>query len=82
MHYYVFDNDRCSASAARVLDWDFDRLLDLHTPMNDHMDSGAYAAAERLCRPIAEGRWDDVPLKHEALQIPEGKVTGGDWRSY
>jgi len=81
-HYSVFDKARCAASAAQVLRWSFDELLDLHVPLNDHLRSGAYAAVEKLCKPMAEGRWSDLPLKHESLQIPEGTVTGGGWKSY
>lgn len=82
VHYRVFDEARCAASAARILEWNFDRLLDLHTMEDDFLPDGAPAAVERLCRPLVEGRWSELPFKKEALQIPEGKVTGGDWKSY
>lgn len=72
-HYTVFDKDRCAASAERVLGWDFDTLLDVHVPMNDWLHEGAYAAVEPLCRPMVEGRWDALPLKHEPLEIPEAR---------
>lgn len=70
-HYCVFDEARCQASARRVLEWEVEQLLDLHAPMDDWMKSGAGPAVAGLCRPIAEGRWKDVPLKHDRLQIPE-----------
>lgn len=81
-HYTVHDRPRCAASAARVLGWEFDSLLDLHTPKDEWLKLGAREAVERLCTPMTEGRWGDLPFKTEALQIPEGKVTGGDWKSY
>jgi hypothetical protein len=81
-HYTCFDAERCAASAARVLEWGFDTLLDLHTPKDVWLKTGAHAAAKRLCDPMIEGRWGDLPFKQEALQIPEGTVTGGDWKSY
>ena len=81
-HYTIFDEARCAASAARVLDWQFDTLLDVHTPEDIWLKTGAREAVEALCRPMLEGRWDDLPFPREPLQIPEGKVTGGDWKSY
>lgn len=71
-HYFVWDRDRCAASARRVVEWDFEQLLDLHVPLDDWLMVGAKEAVDGLCRPIAEGRWDDVPLRHDTLQIPEG----------
>jgi hypothetical protein len=44
--------------------------------------SGAKAAVDALCQPIVDGDWAALPLPREPLGIPEGRVTGGDWRSY
>lgn len=81
-HYKVWDEARCSASAKRVMEWPIQELMDLHAPLDDWMTEGAAEAVRELCAPMVEGRWDDLPFNREPLQIPEGKVTGGDWKSY
>lgn len=51
-------------------------------PRPCHVKSGAKAAVDALCQPIVDGDWAALPLPREPLGIPEGRVTGGDWRSY
>jgi len=71
MHYRVFDKERCARSAARVLEWDVDLLLDLHVPLNDFMSAGVQSALHALCTPMVEGNWNELPLKQDSLQILE-----------
>ena len=82
LHYSMHDRGRCIESARRILDWRFDRLLDLHAGQDKRIDTGAHDVAEGLLRPMIEENWDDLPFGVEALQIPEGKVTGEGWKSY
>lgn len=81
-HYAIHDEARCIQSAERLLDWRFDRMLDLHAGQDQRIETGAHAIAEGLLRPMVDRAWDALPFGREALEIPEGKVTGGDWKSY
>jgi len=82
IHYSMHDRARCIESGRRILDWRFDRLLDLHVGQDKRIDSGAHAIAEGLMQPLLEENWDALPFGVEPLEIPEGKVTGGNWKSY
>lgn len=81
-HYTIHDAARCAASAERVLDWKFDRWLDLHAGQDQRIDSGAHDIVRGLLRPVLEQDWDALPFGVEPLEIPEGTVTGGDWKTY
>jgi len=82
VHYSVHDEKRCIESGKRILDWRFDNLLDLHAGLDQRIDGGAYQIAEGLLEPLIAENWESLPFKREELEIPEGKVTGGDWKSY
>lgn len=82
VHYQVHDAARCIASAERVLDWRFDRLLDLHAGPDQRIDEGAYQIAEGLLRPLIDANWEALPFAQGELEIPEGTVTGGGWKTY
>ncbi|RLB45602.1 MAG: hypothetical protein DRJ42_29560 [Deltaproteobacteria bacterium] len=81
-HYRVHDEGRCIDSARRILDWGFDSLIDLHAGADKRIDAGAHEVAKGLLRPLIDANWDELPFGREALEIPEGTVTGGGWKSY
>ncbi len=74
-HYLVFDRDRCASSAARVLHWEVDELLDLHAPLNDWMRAGVGDALRRLCQPMVDGKWEQLPLADGVLGIAEQRPS-------
>ncbi|EDM79854.1 hypothetical protein PPSIR1_32183 [Plesiocystis pacifica SIR-1] len=82
VHYSVHDHARAAAGAQRTLDWNFEHILDLHVPLDRHLWGRGHAVAESLMRPLIEGDWDSLPFGREALEIPEGFITGGTWKSY
>ncbi|MDD9944965.1 MAG: hypothetical protein OXU20_28235 [Myxococcales bacterium] len=82
VHYSVHDPKRCIASAQRILDWRFEHLVDLHAGADKPIKGRAHEMAEELIRPMLDEDWDSLPFPVEPLEIPEGKVTGGDWKSY
>ena len=82
VHYEVFDEARCIDGGRRILDWRFDKLIDLHAGLDQRVRGGAYEIAKELLTPLVEENWDALPFKRGELEIPEGTVTGGDWKSY
>jgi len=82
IHYAMHDSARCVESARRILDWRFEHLLDLHAGADKRIEGGAYEVAEALLRPMVEENWEALPFGVEDLEIPEGTVTGGGWKSY
>jgi hypothetical protein len=81
-HYRMHDRLRCQASARRVLDWKFETLLDLHTYEDGFLRGGAYDVVDELLGPLTNDDFDALPFGSDTLDIPEGKLTGGDWKSY
>lgn len=82
LHYAVHDAKRCIDSAQRILDWRFKHLMDLHAGAGKRLEGRAHSVAEELLRPLIDQDWDTLPFGVDALGIPEGKVTGGNWKSY
>jgi hypothetical protein len=82
LHYSVFDAKRCAASGERILDWRFEHLVDLHAGPDKRIEGHAHAVAEELMRPLLAGEWEALPFAVAELEIPEGTLTGGDWKSY
>jgi hypothetical protein len=81
-HHVVFDEERCQASAARLLEWPVETLLDLHVGKDRHLVGTAGKVVRSLVQPVVDGEWSHLPFKRGRLEIPEGYVTGGDWKSY
>ncbi len=60
--YAIGDREKVQASARAILDWEFDRMIDVHAGLDSHLESGARSIFEDALSPIANGEWDKVPF--------------------
>ena len=82
IHYAVHDVARAIEGGKRILDWKFENILDLHVGLDKHIHGPGHTIVEDLLRPLIEQDWDTLPAPRGTLKIPEGLVTGGNWKSY
>jgi len=68
--YAIHDREALQASAAEILSWEFDALIDLHAPPNKGLRVGARRLFEELLEPLAAGQWDRVPWAEGSLPRP------------
>jgi hypothetical protein len=61
----IVDKAKVQASAQTVLDWEFDKMIDIHSKQDGLLGEGARAVVEEALGPIARGEWDKV-VWHQA----------------